>query len=128
MNSQIAMISEKFSGTAQKHLGRGTKLGFPTANMDVPSQAQEGTFLGWTTLGGKKWPSLIFIGAPETFGETDKRAETYILDFRGSLYGKSIEIELIEKLRDNKKFGSEAELVEQMKADEQKARIFFARK
>jgi len=112
----------KFSGIVKKHLGRGTKMGFPTANINAPQDIEDATYLALTN----NKPSMVFIGAPETFEETDRRAESYILDFSGDLYGQVIEIEIIKKLRDNQKFDSEADLIEQMNKDERLAREFFA--
>lgn len=70
-------------------------------------------------------PSLIFIGAAVTFGETKKFAEAHILDFKGELYGKKIELELVKKIRENIKFKNSRELVRQMKEDEIMARKYF---
>ena len=127
----------KFSGIVTKHLGRGTKLGFPTANIPAPKEIADATYLAWVLIApspgathhpppkGEGNPSIVFVGAPQTFDETDRRAEAYLLDFSGDLYGQEISIEIIKKLRDNKKFESEQALIEQMKLDEQLAREFF---
>ena len=115
----------KISGIVERHLGRGTKLGFPTANIPVAKDMHEGVFVGVVKIGARKYHATTFIGAPETFGEKKKRAETNILDFNGDLYGKRIEVELIRKIRDNKKFGSAKELINQMKKDEKFARNYF---
>src|SRR6266576_2532672 len=80
---------------------RGKKLGFPTANVRLH----------------KKYTAATFIGSAKTFGETEYKAETYILNFNQNLYGKWITIRLFKKLRDNKKFDSEKALVLQMKED-----------
>ena len=111
----------KFKGIVKKHLGRGTKLGFPTANILAPKEIEDATYLALTN--GKS--SIVFIGAPATFEEKDRRAESYILDFSGDLYDQEIEIEIIKKLRDNEKFDSEQELIDQMNLDEVVAREFF---
>ena len=111
----------KFVGIVKKNLGRGTKLGFPTANIDAPEGLEEGIFVG-LVYGA---PALIFVGAAKTFGETERKAEVYILDFSADIYGREIEVETIKKIRDNQKFESEAALVEQMKRDEEVARAFF---
>ncbi len=120
----------KIAGIVKKRLGRGKELGFPTANLDVDASAyEEGVYLGFTTVSpstglGAKLPSLIFIGAAETFGDTEKFIESYILDFSADLYGQKIEVEIIKKLRNNEKFASREALIEQMKQDEQAARVF----
>ncbi len=115
----------KFTGIVKKHLGRGKKLGFPTANIEAPKEIEDGLFLAFTEIASKKYPSILFVGASQTFDETDRRAESYVLDFSGDLYGQEIEIEIVKKLRDNKKFDSQKALIEQMKKDEKVAKEFF---
>lgn len=112
----------KFTGIVKKGAERGKQLGFPTANFDLPENVADGIYLG---LANDK-PSLVFIGANETFGETNRHAEAYLLDFNENLYGQQIVVELVKKLRDNKKFDSQELLVDQMRHDEQVAREFFA--
>jgi len=112
----------KFSGIVKKNLGRGKKLGFPTANIEAPKDLVDGLYVGFVE--GK--PALIFVGANETFEEADRQAEVYLLDFMGDLYDKKIHVETIKKTREVIKFNSAEELIEQMKQDEQVAREFFA--
>ena len=112
----------KFSGIVKKHLGRGTILGFPTANIEPPKELADGLYVGWTD--GQ--PSLIFIGVNETFGEIERWAEVYLLNFTGDLYGQEIQVETLKKLREVIKFDSAEELVGQMKKDEEAAREFFS--
>lgn len=115
----------KITGKVQKNLGRGTKLGFPTANLRLRQDYPEGIYLAWTILNGQKLPSLVFIGIAKTFDEPDRKLEVYILDFDEPLYGKNIEIELVRKIRDNKKFKSTTALIKAMGRDEMMARKFF---
>jgi len=115
----------KVEGVVKQHAGRGKKLGFPTANIELTADIPDGIYVGFTSFDEKKLPSLIFIGTPEMFGETEKRAEIYILDFDEDIYGKTIAVELFKKLRDNKKFDSEEELIEAMHEDERKGRNYF---
>lgn len=113
-------------GKVTPYSGNGRKLGYPTANIACLTDSPEGVFVGYTNLEGKKRPSVIFIGAPETFNETNKRAESYILDFPDrDLYGLEIKLTIVKKLRDNRKFGSKEELIVQMQADEELARRYF---
>lgn len=113
------------AGFVKKNRGRGRTLGFPTANIDIAPDLSEGIFIGYTELSGKQLPSLVFIGASVTFDEIDKKAEIFILDHKQELYGNFIEVQIVKKLRDNIKFASKDELVEQMKKDEQEARKYF---
>lgn len=119
-------------GTTMRHNGNGRRLGYPTANIRCPASAEEGVFIGLTTLvlKGKTYnqrPSLVFVGTPVTVGDRDKRLETHILDFPDTdLYGTAIEVKLVEKIRDNILFPGEEELVTQMQLDESVARQKFA--
>lgn len=116
----------------------GTKFGYPTANIRFEDTSVNGLFVGYTRLittedkdvqaafSGRKLPSIIFIGAPETMNETRHRLESHILDFPLiDLYDSEVEVEILEKLRDNEKFASVDELIKQMKKDEQDARKWF---
>lgn len=117
----------KVSGVVKPHKGNGRKFGYPTANIAVDSGAEEGVFVGYTTLRGGRLPSIIFIGTAETLGETNKRLESYILDFPDEdLYDELIEVEVLDQLRDNQKFDSIDDLIEQMHQDERNARDYFA--
>ena len=87
--SALSMKKIRLSGIVKSHSGRGTKLGFPTANIDLAEDIPDGIYVGFTTVENHKLSSLIFIGTPEMFGETEKKAEIYILDFDEDLYGKT---------------------------------------
>lgn len=125
----------KFWGKVRKHNQRGKKLGFPTANVSLHKNISEGIYVSRTRIGGKEYKrslqklrfykSITFIGTAKTFGEKKFHAETYILDFNQNVYDKWISVELIKKIRDNKKFNSVKELVDQMKQDEADARKYF---
>ena len=72
---------------------------------------------------------LFFVGFPETLNETNKRLETHIFDIKDEdLYGAEIEVVIVEKLRNNLKFDSIDELIEQMQQDEKDAREWFKSK
>jgi FAD synthase len=114
-----------FVGVVKKHLGRGKKLGFPTANIDIPMDLPEGIFVGYTKYEGKQLPSLIFIGTPMTFNEIDKKAEIYILAFDKDIYGEMLEVQALSHLRNNEKFADMKALIKQMKKDLKDAKSFF---
>jgi len=123
------MINEpvlfSFSGIVEQNIGRGKELGYPTANVPVKRDTPEGIFLGYATVGKRRLPSLIFVGSPITFNESDKKGEVYILDFDEDIYGQKIFVESLKKIRDNMIFDTQGELVEKMEEDENKARIYF---
>lgn len=99
---------------------RGRTLGSPTANqffgedMTVP---QFGVYASFTTVDGVKYPSVTNIGVRPTVGSSTERSETHIIGFSGNLYGTFPEVELVQKLRDEKQFSSFEELSENIAAD-----------
>lgn len=112
-------------GKVLKGKKRGKRLGFPTANISLHKNIPEGIYLSKTKIKKNIFPSLTFIGKAETFGERKHSCETYILSFDKAIYHKWITVYLIQRLRDNKKFLSEEELIDQMKDDKKKAKEFF---
>jgi riboflavin kinase/FMN adenylyltransferase len=115
-----------FTLSGQVVLGdkRGRVLGFPTANMEVkPDQAVpgDGIYVTLARVGGAWLPSVTNIGLRPTFGGKKRLVETYILNFDGDLYGKRLEVKLLGKLRDEKRFDTAEELKTQMRADAKQA-------
>lgn len=115
----------KFWGKVRSHNKRGKGLGFPTANASLHKNIPEGIYISKTKIKNKQYPSITFIGAAKTFNETRFHAETYILDFNRNIYGQWISVSLLKKIRGNKKFASEKELIKQMKKDKQEAEKYF---
>lgn len=112
-------------GTVSPGHNRGKKLGFPTINFPLTEQIVEGLYLSFITISGKKYNALTFIGSAKTFGEKDVQAETYVLDFDDDVYGQTVTVSLIKKLRENIKFDSEEALITQMQEDKKQAEEFF---
>ncbi|QQK07627.1 bifunctional riboflavin kinase/FAD synthetase [Miniphocaeibacter halophilus] len=103
---------------------RGRELGFPTANMINDYNyvlPREGVYYTKTTIisknSEKKYDSLSFIGNNITFNEFDKKIETFIFDFSHNIYGEIIRVEFIDFIRQNFKFNSKLELINQMNKD-----------
>jgi len=100
---------------------RGKLLGFPTANLDLPPDQllpPKGIYAG--AARGRR--AAISIGVNPHYGGTVLRVEAHLLDFDGDLYGQSLKVELWERLRDERAFASEAELVGAIAADVEAAR------
>lgn len=99
---------------------RGTKLGFPTANIEPIDNyviPKNGVYMTNTIVDNKKYLSATNIGYNPTFNEDVLKIETFILGFEGNIYGKTLEIEFIDFLRDDIKFQSKEALIDQMKMD-----------
>ena len=97
----------------------GTELGFPTANVQVNSDKYlpTGVYSGNMALEGKVYKAVVNIGGQPTFGGAETRAEAYLADFDGDLYGRFVKISLTDFLRPVQKFADRNELVAQLKKD-----------
>ncbi len=102
---------------------RGRRLGFPTANIETPNEiVPEGVYITETILAGISHLSLTNVGTNPTFGKNPLGVETYVLDYRGRLYGRNLKIRFHRKLREEKLFQSSEDLVLQMNRDLASAR------
>ena len=111
-------------------VGRGTPLGFPTANLQScdPLLPADGVYAGQVHLAGHTWPVASNIGPNPTFGEHARKVEAHLIGFSGDLAGQILEVYLLARLRDTRKFESPAELVRQLHRDvEQSLAIVNAR-
>ena len=99
----------------------GRQLGFPTANLDVAGLVlpSNGVYSGFTKLKGQFYRVALNIGFRPTMvpAKPDLRVEAHLLDFSGRLYGAELEIEIGEKLRDERTFASPLELRAQIARD-----------
>ena len=99
----------------------GRQLGFPTANLDVAGLAlpPNGVYAGLTLVGKSFHRVALNIGFRPTVvaAVPQLRVEAHVLDFSGDLYGKELEIEIGDRLRDERKFASAMELREQIGRD-----------
>ncbi len=104
---------------------RGRVLGSPTINQFFSENftvAEYGVYASFTVVNGKKYISVTNIGVRPTIkGGSEKRSETNIVGFDGDLYGKNIEVFLVEKLRGEMAFESLEELSSRISADREKA-------
>ncbi len=100
---------------------RGGTLGFPTANLRVDSDLlvpEFGIYAG--AVGDRR--AAISIGVNPHYGGTERRIEAYLLDWEGDLYGDRLVIELWLRLRSERAFASEADLIEQIARDVEETR------
>jgi len=104
---------------------RGRSIGFPTANMELGHYLRPayGIYAVRVRLpDGRLLPGAANLGIRPTFDPPRELLETFIFDFSGDLYGQTIEVELIERLRGEAKFDSLDALVAQMDRDIAQAR------
>ena len=86
--------------------GRGAGLGFPTANLARPEVAipRAGVYATLATLATpagseKARPAVTCIGCKPTFGENELSVETFLLEGGGDLYGRTLRLDFVERLR-----------------------------
>ncbi len=119
-----------FGGGVVTGAHRGAELGFPTANIEVnPGQAlpPDGVYATWAYIDGQAYPSMTNIGQRPTFGNNERAVEVYVLDYQSNLYGRELRIDLIDRLRDEKKFNSVQELKDQIAEDIKQGRAILSR-
>lgn len=98
----------------------GRTLGFPTANIaNCPKMTiiKSGVYLTEIIIDGKKFISVTNVGDNPTFKDRDYSVETHILDFSEDIYGKTVTVEFLHRLRDEETFAHIDELVAAIKQD-----------
>jgi len=103
---------------------RGRTLGFPTANLATEWELlpRVGVYATLAHFEGARYPSMTNVGTRPTFGENELLIETHIFDFDRDIYGKSLTVEFVDRIRDEQKFAGVDALVAQIKKDSLKAR------
>lgn len=109
----------RYPGTVRSGRGDGQKLGFPTANIPLLDFLEEGIYVGRVYVSDTAYPAVVYVDTQRGL------LESHLLDFEGELYGKNIEVELLEKIRDAAVFLDENDARTTIAADVQKAREYF---
>jgi riboflavin kinase/FMN adenylyltransferase len=110
-------------GTVVRGAGRGTALGFPTMNIATANAIlPRGVFHTEVELAGPRTACLraaTFIGRAPAFTDPRQplRVEAHVPGYRGQVYGRKARLHFIDKIREERKFASPAELVEQIRRD-----------
>ncbi|MDH7499943.1 MAG: riboflavin kinase, partial [candidate division NC10 bacterium] len=102
-----------------KGRGRGRNLGFPTANLKPPRDflLPDGVYAGFARTDGKTHQVAIHVGRAPTFGGKDRRIEVHFLHFGGDLYRRRLEIQFLERIREERKFSNQEELAQRIRQD-----------
>ena len=112
-------------GTVAHGNGTGHKIGFPTVNMSLPEERAviaNGVYKTAVEIDGTLYAAITNVGVCPTFDVRDVHLETYILDFDKDLYEREITVYFMDYLREERKFSSPNELVEQIAKDKEKAK------
>jgi len=100
---------------------RGRTIGFPTANLPLPDTGvEDGVWAAQVRIGADEWAvAAVSVGRRRTFYGTEgsRLLEAHLLDFDGDLYGRTMRVELVTKLRGQQSFASVHALTEQLRRD-----------
>lgn len=122
----------RLCGQVEHGAARGRDLGYPTANLHIPvglCVPADGIYAAYAHLdgpNGAERQALVYIGTSPTFGARERLVEVNILDFRGDLYSRELEIEFVGRVRADGIFENAEALMEQMADDETTSRVLLA--
>jgi riboflavin kinase/FMN adenylyltransferase len=112
------------SGQVIQGAHRGRLLGFPTANLSVSHERAipgDGVYACFVWVEGKRFPAVTNIGVRPSFDGMERTIEAHLLDFSGDLYGLDLKMDVVERLRAERRFENFDQLVAQIRADAEQA-------
>jgi riboflavin kinase/FMN adenylyltransferase len=119
--NQMLGYKYNISGKVVKGDGIGKKLEFPTANIEIKDDGKllpsDGVYAGFTYVSDKKYYGMINIGFRPTLNGSERRLEMNLFDYGSEIYGESMEISFIKRIRDEKRFRNLKELSKQLRVD-----------
>jgi riboflavin kinase/FMN adenylyltransferase len=106
----------------------GRTLGVPTANiaLEPTNRLAHGIYAVVARVDGRAYPAVASFGTRPTVDDGPPLLEVHLLDFDGDLYGREMDVEFIERIRDELKFDSIPLLVAEMTRDKERARAILA--
>lgn len=136
METAMEYLASPFllSGKVIKGDQIGRKLGYPTANLEIDGEFKliplNGIYAVKVHFDGNEYNGMLNIGYRPTFDRDEPQlsVEVNVLDFKGDMYDKHIQLDLYTRIRDEKKFESEEALVSEIQKDEVRIRNFFRKK
>ena len=117
-----------YSGIVIHGLQNGRKFGFPTANVALTSEdnmPEKGVYAVNVSIEEKSYQGMLYAGTRPTLHLTSISIEIYIFDFDQDIYDKPLSFELLQKIRDERKFDTIEDLIQQIKHDQDNVLHFF---
>lgn len=118
-------------GRVEEGARRGRLIGFPTANVPVPGPRKllppEGVYAVRVQTPMGPYDGMLNLGPRPTFGDAKPVVEAHLFDFNEDLYGATVRIDFVARLRDTQKFSGVEALVSQLKQDAISARTALTR-
>ena len=124
------LLDRPFSlrGTVMQGDQRGRTIGFPTANIGVDAQhalPADGVYICHAWLGDQRYGAVTNVGVRPTFAGAHRTVEAYLLDFVGEIYGETLRLDFLQRLRGEQKFDGIAALIAQITSDVAAARAWL---
>ncbi len=118
LNRDYEVVGEVVPGD-----GRGRLIGFPTANLKVLNELipRDGVYAVWAVFEGKRHPAMMNLGLRPTFPGSGAALEVHLIDFAGDLYGRSLSIHFVERIREERTFAGIDALKRQLALDRSEA-------
>jgi riboflavin kinase/FMN adenylyltransferase len=130
----------RVEGVVVRGDGRGTELGFPTANVAPPMYSAipaDGVYAAWfivlghgpatgTVVPGERYQAAVSVGTNPTFSGRTRTVEAFVLDTAADLYGQHVALDFVAHIRGQEKFGSVGDLVAAMGSDTERARALLS--
>jgi len=115
-------------GEVEPGAGRGKGLGYPTANLPATADVliPDGVYAGQAWFGDELRRALVNVGTAPTFGGGVRRVEAHLLETGEDLYGETVTVFFLGRLRDERRFESPNQLRRQIERDRKRADTLFA--
>lgn len=130
MAEAVSMLGNPYQveGLVSPGSRRGRDLGFPTANLTGATTLlpRDGVYAGIARLGSESHAAAIHVGPNPTFGEAVRKFEVHIIGYHGDLYGRSLCVDLLARIRETESFGGLEALRQQLQRDIARAREVVA--
>ena len=113
-------MSKNIFGKIVHGLGKGTQFGFPTINIeliDKELQIENGVYAVTVTVNNQSHNGMLYVGTRPTLNLHERSIEIHILDFKEDIYHQQIFFHILHKIRDEMKFNSIEELIQQLHRD-----------
>ena len=121
MAEAVEMLGHPYRvrGLVSPGSARGRTIGFPTANLEgiTTLLPPDGVYAGRCTINGSVYPAAINLGPNPTFGEASRKFEAHLLGFAGDLYGQTLNVDFLARVRDVVRFESSDVLKQQLNQD-----------
>jgi riboflavin kinase / FMN adenylyltransferase len=125
-----ALMTSPYRLTGEVVVGarRGATIGFPTANLAgiatlLPAL---GVYAAVAHVDGVAVPAAVHVGPNVTFGETSVSVEAHLIGYAGDLYGRPLDVDFLDRVRDTRRFSSVEDLKAQLADDVAAARRIVA--